>query len=78
MTPTKRLYQKSHSPYDTWESCQVPEKRSSVCFNCGWLKRHHLTTKLLKKIKKAVRKATKGFVFDGPKTQIITLTLRRK
>lgn len=38
----RRLYQKLKQPCDAWESCQVPEEKSSVCFHCGWLKKHHV------------------------------------
>jgi hypothetical protein len=35
------LYLKKDKPCDKFESCQIPEEKTSVCFNCGFLRKEH-------------------------------------
>lgn len=34
-------FEKEPEPCKAWDSSQIPEEKSSVCFNCGWTKRNH-------------------------------------
>lgn len=43
--PAKRNSLKTTRPCNAWESCQVPEEKTSVCFHCGWRKRDHKVTR---------------------------------
>jgi len=41
-------YNKLEAACDNWESAQIPEKKTSVCFNCGFPKDAHKKDKKLK------------------------------
>lgn len=35
------IYYKTEKPCKKYDPCQYPEKETTVCIKCGWLKKYH-------------------------------------